>query len=94
MTVDKFNNLWVCHYAEDCISVFNSKGKKIKKILFPAKNITNCTFGGPKNNDLYVTSAKKGLKKLDLKKYNFSGSLFKVKTNSKGMPSKPFGALQ
>jgi len=30
------------------------------------------------------------LKKSDIKKYNLSGSLFKVKTNCKGVISKPF----
>ena len=90
MTIDKFKNLWVCHFGGACISVFNKKGKKIHKIKFPAKNITNCTFGGSKNTDLYITSALKGLKNIDIKKYNLSGSLFKVKTNTMGVLSKPF----
>ena len=90
MTIDHFSNLWVCHFGGACISVFNKKGKKIHKIKLPAKNITNCTFGGSKNSDLYITSALKGLKKLDIKKYNLSGSLFKIKTNTKGIYSKSF----
>ena len=93
MTIDKFKNLWVCHFGGACISVFNKKGKKIHKIKLPAKNITNCTFGGSTNSDLYITSALKGLKNNYIKKYNLSGSLFKVKTNSKGNISKSFGAL-
>ena len=90
MTIDRLDNLWVCHFGGACISVFNKKGKKIHKIKLPAKNITNCTFGGFKNSDLYITSALKGLKSIDIKKYNLSGSLFKVKTNTKGILSKPF----
>jgi sugar lactone lactonase YvrE len=90
MTIDRLNNLWVCHFGGACISVFNKKGKKIHKIKLPAKNITNCTFGGPKNTDLYITTALKGLKKSDIKKYHSSGSLFKIKTNTKGILSKPF----
>ena len=93
MTIDKFKNLWVCHFGGACISVFNKKGKKIHRIKFPAKNITNCTFGGFKNTDLYITSALKGLKNIDKKRYKLSGSLFKVKTNSKGNTSKSFGTL-
>jgi len=93
MTIDKLKNLWVCHFGGACISVFNKNGKKIHKIKLPAKNITNCTFGGSKNSDLYITSALKGLKSIDIKKYDLSGSLFKVKTNSKGNISKSFGAL-
>ena len=90
MTIDCLNNLWVCHFGGACISVFSKKGKKIHKIKLPAKNITNCTFGGSKNSDLYITTALKGLKKGDIKKYHSSGSLFKIKTNTKGILSKPF----
>ena len=93
MTTDRFKNLWVCHFGGSSISVFNQKGKKIYKIKLPAKNVTNCAFGGVNNNDLYITTALKGLKEIDKKKYNLSGSLFKVRTNSKGMTSKSFNVI-
>ena len=93
MTTDRFKNLWVCHFGGSSISVFNQKGKKIYKIKLPAKNVTNCAFGGANNNDLYITTALKGLKEIDKKKYNLSGSLFKVRTNSKGMTSKSFNVI-
>ena len=93
MTIDRFKNLWVCHFGGSSISVFNQKGKKIYKIKLPAKNVTNCAFGGANNNDLYITTALKGLKEIDKKKYNLSGSLFKVRTNSKGMTSKSFNVI-
>jgi len=94
MTTDAKNNLWVCHYAGGCISVYNLKGKRIHKISLPAKNITNCTFGGRKNNKLYISTARKGLKSQDLKKYPLSGSLFKVKVNLKGKICKSFNLTQ
>ena len=84
MTTDVKNNLWVCHYGGGCISVYNLKAIKIHKINLPAKNITNCTFGGSKNNELYISTARKGLKTNELKKYPLSGSLFKIKINIKG----------
>ncbi len=90
MTMDSKKNIWICHYGGACISVFNLKGKRIHKINLPAKNITNCTFGGYDNKQIFITSALKGMKKNELKKYNFSGSLFKVKTNMKGLVSKQF----
>ena len=93
MTTDRFKNLWVCNFGGSSISVFNQKGKKIYKIKLPAKNVTNCAFGGANNNDLYITTALKGLKEIDKKKYNLSGSLFKVRTNSKGMTSKSFNVI-
>ena len=90
MTLDKKNNLWTCHFGGACISVFNKTGKKIHTIDFPAKNITNCTFGGPNHSELFVTSAKKSLSKKDLRQFKLSGSLFRIKTNVNGSIAKRF----
>ena len=90
MTLDKKNNLWVCHFGGACISVFNKTGKKIHKINLPAKNITNCTFGGSNNSELFVTSAKKSLSKKDLRRFKLSGSLFRIKTNVNGSLARRF----
>ena len=84
MTTDIRNNLWVCHYRGASISVYDLMGNKIHQINFPAKNITNCTFGGSGNNELFISTARKGMKAKEIKKYSLSGSLFKVKTNLKG----------
>ena len=90
MTLDKQNNLWTCHFGGACISVFNKTGKKIHKIDLPAKNITNCTFGGSNNSELFVSSAKKSLNKKDLRQFKLSGSLFRIKTNVNGSIAKRF----
>ena len=66
------------------------KGKNIHQIHLPAKNITNCTFGGPLNNELFISTARKDLKANEIKKYPLSGGLFKVSTNLKGKKSNPF----
>ena len=90
MTLDKKKNLWVAHFHGACISVFNSKAKLIHKINFPAKNITNCAFGGHNNSELFVTTATKGMSKADMRKFSYSGYLFSVKTNTKGILQKKF----
>ena len=90
MTIDSKKNIWVCHFGGGCITVYNLKGKRIYKIELPAKNITNCTFGGINNDEIFVTSALKGMKKNEIKKFNLSGSLFNIKTNVKGLVSKSF----
>ena len=84
MTTDNKNNLWVCHYIGGLISVYDLKGNKIHQIHLPAKNITNCTFGGLHNSELFISTALKGMKKNEIRKLPLSGGLFKVKTNLKG----------
>ena len=90
MTLDINKNLWVAHFHGARITVFNPMGKIIHTINLPAKNITNCTFGGSNNSEVFITSALKSMKKNEIKKYNLSGSLFNIKTNIKGVISKPF----
>ena len=90
MTIDSKKNIWVCHFGGGCITVYNLKGKRIYKIELPAKNITNCTFGGINKDEIFVTSALKGMKKNEIKKFGLSGSLFNMKTNVKGIASKSF----
>ena len=90
MTLDRDKNLWVAHFHGACISVFDTKAKLIHKINFPAKNITNCTFGGQNNSELFVTTATKGMSKSDIQKFSYSGYLFSVKTNTKGIMQKKF----
>jgi len=90
MTLDRYNNLWVAIFGGAKLLVFNKNGKLKHTIEFPAKNITNCTFGGKNNTEIFVTTAKKSISKSDLKKYAFSGSLFSVKTNIIGLTHKKF----
>ena len=45
-------------------------------------------IGGKQNNQLFVTTATKGMSKSDLQKFSYSGSLFSVKTNMKGFLQK------
>ena len=90
MTLDKNKNLWVAHFHGACISVFNKKAKLIHRIQFPAKNITNCAFGGKNTKELYVSTATKGMSKADLRKFRYSGFFFSVKTNVRGVLQKKF----
>ena len=90
MTLDNKKNLWVCHFNGARISVFDKKGTKIHKVNFPAKNITNCTFGGKNNKELFVSSATKSMLRKDYKKYRYSGSFFSIKTNMSGKLSKSY----
>ena len=93
MTTDINNNLWVCHYSGACISVYDLKGNKIHQIYLPVKNVTNCTFGGIKNDELFISTARKDMSFKELKKYPLSGSLFRVKTNMRGTKTISFKIL-
>ena len=90
MTLDRDKNLWVAHFHGACVSIFNKNANLIHKISLPAKNITNCTFGGENNKEVFITSARKGMNTADLQKFKYSGSLFSVKSNINGILQKKF----
>ena len=90
MTLDINKNLWVAHFHRARITVFNPMGKIIHTINLPAKNITNCTFGGSNNSEVFITSALKSMKKNEINKYKYSGALFKIKTNVRGISQKKY----
>ena len=62
-----------------------TKAKLIHRVNLPAKNITNCTFGGQNDDEVFITTATKSMSKADLQKFRYSGFLFSVKSNTKGI---------
>ncbi|WP_312091023.1 SMP-30/gluconolactonase/LRE family protein [Chryseobacterium sp.] len=67
MTLDKQGNLYL---TGDGVTVFNRKGEKIHHIKVPEKWTANVTFGGEKNNILFITA---------------SNSVYTLETNTKGI---------
>lgn len=91
MTSDRDGNLWIAMWEGAQITRWNPKnGKLLEQITLPAKNVTSCVFGGKNLNELYITSARVGLDNADLAAYKYSGSLMRVKTKVKGMPTFDF----
>ena len=91
MTSDVNGNLWVALWGGAAVSVWNpSTGFLVEKIDIPAKNVTSCAFGGKDQNELYVTTARKGLDSATLGAYPHTGGLFRIQTNVTGMPTFEF----
>ncbi|QQV03703.1 MULTISPECIES: SMP-30/gluconolactonase/LRE family protein [Chryseobacterium] len=55
MTLDQEGNLYI---TGDGVTVFNNKGEKIHHIKIPEDWTGNVTFGGEKNNILFITASK------------------------------------
>ena len=92
MTSDTDGNLWIAMWGGAQVTKWNpSTGKLLDQISVPALHTSSCVFGGKDMNELYITSARKGMSETDLKKYPLSGGLFKIITNVEGMPTFEFG---
>ncbi len=92
MTIDVEGLLWIAHFGGFQVSRWDPEtGEKIGKIELPVPNVTSCIFGGNDLDELYITTAREGLKKEDLKKYPLSGGLFKAWPGIKGSILHKFG---
>jgi sugar lactone lactonase YvrE len=92
MTSDTKGNLWIALWGGAQVTKWNPHTSQLlEQIPVPALQTSSCVFGGKDMNELYITSARKGMSETDLKKYPLSGGLFKVETNVEGMPTFEFG---
>jgi len=88
MTSDSEGMIWVAHWGGWQVSRWNPyTGKQIGAIRVPVERVSSCVFGGPNLDELYITTAKRGLSEDELKKQPDAGGLFKIKVGIKGMPT-------
>lgn len=86
MTIDQEGMLWIAHWDGGCVARWHPElGQLIAKVDIPAPRVTSCTFGAKEMTTLYVTTARTGLSKEQLKQHPFSGSIFTIDTNTKGL---------
>jgi len=84
--MDADGYLWNCRYGGSCIVRVAPNGKVDRVIEMPVSRPTNCTFGGPHGNVLYVTSASPECGHWE----RFGGCLFALETNVIGMSENKF----
>ncbi len=87
MTIDQEGKLWIAHWGGWQVARWNPfTGKKLDSIPLPVSLVTSCTFGGKNMNELFITTAKIGLREDELQEQPLSGGLFRIKLNVKGYP--------
>lgn len=91
MTSDRQGNLWIAMWGGAQITKWDSNtGQLLEQIPVPAKNVSSCVFGGRGLNELYLTSARKGLDEATLTQYPLTGGVFRIETHVDGMPTFEF----
>jgi sugar lactone lactonase YvrE len=91
MTSDMQGNLWVAMWGGAQVTKWDPHtGKLLEQIPVPAKNVSSAIFGGKNCNELYLTSARKGLDGVTLAEYPLTGGVFRIETNVEGMPTFEF----
>jgi len=91
MTSDTQGNLWIAIWGGAQVTKWNpNTGQLLEQIPVLAKNVSSCVFGGRDMNELYITSARKGLDEATLEQYPLTGGLFRLETKVEGMPTFEF----
>jgi sugar lactone lactonase YvrE len=84
--MDTDGYVWNCRYGGGCVVRVAPDGTIDRVIEMPVHRPTNCTFGGPDGNVLYVTSASPAPGQWE----RFGGGLFALETDVTGMPENEF----
>jgi len=93
MTSDTEGNLWVAMWGGAQLTKWDpNSGKLLEQIPMPVLQPSSCVFGGVDMNELYITSARKGMSEEELNKYPLSGGVFRLVTKTQGMPTFEFAA--
>jgi sugar lactone lactonase YvrE len=90
MTVDAEVGVWSNIVGLGQIRRYDPEGKLERMVTLPVSRATDCTFGGPDLDTLYVTTARETLTPEELSAAPLSGSLFAVDCGVRGLPSTPF----
>jgi sugar lactone lactonase YvrE len=91
MATDQEGMIWVALWAGFKITRWNPQtGELLQSISIPAPNVTSCTFGGLNMNELYITTARKDMDEAALAQYPQAGSVFRLKTDVRGLKNFEF----
>jgi sugar lactone lactonase YvrE len=84
--MDEEGYIWNCRFFGGCILRFSPSGKLDRTIDLPVSNVTNCAFGGPGLDTLFITTASLHTKQSE----SNAGALFSLPASVPGLPTNRF----
>ena len=87
LTVDAEGGVWVALSNGGAVRRYSPDGRLDEVVELPVTKVTACTFGGPKLDELYVTTSREGLGPDD---EPLAGSLFRATPGVEGLPVREF----
>jgi sugar lactone lactonase YvrE len=88
LTVDAEGGVWVALSNGGAVRRYTAHGTLDEVFEVPARKVTACTFGGPRLDQLFVTTSREGLEPGE---DPLAGSLFRVAVGRIGLPAREFG---
>lgn len=86
LTVDADGCVWVALWDGAAIRRYTPDGELDRTVELPVRRPTSCAFGGPDLRDLYITTARVGVRE----PHPLTGSLLVLPDAGQGLPDTPF----
>ncbi len=91
MCIDGEGLLWIAHYGGGRLTRWDPKtGKLALTVTMPVDNATSVAFGGPRLEQLYITTARAGLSESGMMDQVHAGGVFVLDAGPIGLPATPF----
>jgi sugar lactone lactonase YvrE len=90
LTVDAEGFLWVALWGGSAVRRYSPSGRLDAVVDIPASQVTSCTFGGPDLDELYVTTARRGLDARKLASEPAAGGIWRARPAATGQPAARF----
>jgi sugar lactone lactonase YvrE len=90
MTVDAEDCLWIAFWDGWCVRRFSPQGNCLAQIRVPVRRPTSCAFGGPALDQLFLTSARRGLSDQELIDQPWAGGLLRLNPGVNGVTESRF----
>ena len=87
LTVDSQGGVWVALYGGGAVQRYTAEGGLSDRIDVPTPQVTACTLGGPRLDELYITTSQDGLDPAD---DPLAGALFRAEVGVPGLPARGF----
>ena len=87
LTVDAEGGVWTALSNGGAVRRYTPDGALDEVIEVPAKKVTACTFGGPRLDELFITSSQENI---DVDADPLAGSLFRAHPGVTGLPVREF----
>jgi sugar lactone lactonase YvrE len=90
LAVDAQGFVWSAHWGGWRITRYDPEGRIDRVIKMPVPQVTSVAFGGAGLDQMFVTTARLGLTKDQLKEAPLSGGLFLIDAGVAGLAEVPY----
>lgn len=91
MCIDAEGKLWVALFGGGAVTRWDPlSGQLLERIELPCRQVTSCCFGGPRLDQLFITTARREMDAASIAAEPLAGGLFQADVAVGGLPSDYF----